>query len=379
MLHDLEGVFGLVANEKDVAVRVAGEVDRRRLEAQLQLALGDRKATLRQATAGLSWWRLGPLNDADVFRLPDLIALLGLQPHRDEIRLGKAGPFRRVAFFAATGSPSRTSLDDGGWGHGCSARLTPALPPPRPTRTTTSTSRPSNAIHPPQARRVVMAPSVSSPDGGKALPDTSTWAGPRRSPPAAHAVDADADLLVQDTRRSRRAQRTADPPSAKAPSPTGAAPPLDALAMMAIELREVRLELGQLRKELAAARQENDQLRRQLGSGRTPPSRPDPVRTVPTLHTPVRTAPSAVNAAAPALQDGATTVPSFPSASAHTPPASPVRPYSDPDRRAQEMLDQDEMMADAVHLGLHPRDVGSPDNRKVPRRAASAGAGRHDL
>ena len=48
-------------------------------------------------------------------------------------------------------------------------------------------------------------------------------------------------------------------------------PPLDALAMMAIELREVCLELGQLRKELAAARQENDQLRRQLGSGRTPP------------------------------------------------------------------------------------------------------------
>eukprot|EP00667_Euglena_gracilis_P003624 EG_transcript_3634 len=133
-VHDIQGVYGLVVTDKDAAIRVLGEADRPSIEAHVHLVLGDRKTTLHQATPDLRWWRLGPLEDADVFRIQELITLTGLTPHRGEVRLGSAGPFRRVAFFAATGTPKKTSLDDGSWGRSCAARLTPAAPPPRQPR-----------------------------------------------------------------------------------------------------------------------------------------------------------------------------------------------------------------------------------------------------
>ena len=45
-----------------------------------------------------------------------MVAATGLQPLRDELRVGAAGPFRRFVYFSSTGVPSRFSLDDGSWG-----------------------------------------------------------------------------------------------------------------------------------------------------------------------------------------------------------------------------------------------------------------------
>jgi hypothetical protein len=149
-------------------------------------------------------------------------------------------------------------------------------------------------------------------------------------------------------------QRTLPPP----PAARNAAPePSDALALMAAELREVRLELAQVRKELAAARLENDQLRLQLGKQLAPAPCPAPAHSTP-LHPSVSSSTAA----------GTT-----------TPPVSPTRPYSEPDALTFDVQAQDELMA-SVHLGVHPRDPqASPEGRKHPRRALSAGPGPHDL
>lgn len=157
-IHDMDGIFGLLVADRDVAIRIRDGAQRSELEARVKLVLKDRnvaKVLFHQATPNLRWWRLGPLEDADVFNLEALIVKTGLTEHRD-VRLGSSGPFRRVAYFAACGEPVRTSLDDGGWGRGCSAVLTPASPPPRPSAGRQSSDRP-----------------------GPALAANSSWGGPR--------------------------------------------------------------------------------------------------------------------------------------------------------------------------------------------------------
>ena len=130
-LHDLEGITGLLLAEKDIAVRISvgSGASAEIVQARLRAALADPQASVRQPTPGASWWRLGPLTDSDAHRVRQLIEMTGLQPLRDEVRFGGAGPFRRTVYFQATGQPTRTSLDDGGWG-ACAAKLAPATPPP---------------------------------------------------------------------------------------------------------------------------------------------------------------------------------------------------------------------------------------------------------
>jgi hypothetical protein len=155
-IKDMPGVFGLLPAEKDLAVRITEDADLRALQGHLGHLTGDVKASFRQATPGARWWRLGPLHEADLYRLKELIARTGLTLLRDEVRIAAAGPFRKAAFFAATGDPTSTSLDDGSWG-GLAAQLSKAEPPPRRPRTGTS----------------------SSP--GAALPSQAAWGGPRRT------------------------------------------------------------------------------------------------------------------------------------------------------------------------------------------------------
>jgi len=102
-VHDMESVWGLLVADRDAAIRVCNVAQQSELQARVKLALGDRHTTFHQATPDLHWWRLGPLEDADVFQLDAIIAKTGLTHHRD-LRLGSAGRFRRVAFFAARGS-----------------------------------------------------------------------------------------------------------------------------------------------------------------------------------------------------------------------------------------------------------------------------------
>ncbi len=97
-------------------MRVTEDADLRALQGHLGHLTGDVKAAFRQATPGARWWRLGPLHEADLYRLKELIARTGLTLLRDEVHIAAAGPFRKAAFFAATGDPTSTSLDDGSWG-----------------------------------------------------------------------------------------------------------------------------------------------------------------------------------------------------------------------------------------------------------------------
>ena len=157
-LHDVPGFYGLLADGKDLAIRVSEEADRTSIQAQVHLVVG--QTSVRTAEPGVRWWRLGPLTEAELWRVSDLITSLGLQQVRAELRLAKLGPFRNAVFFPARGQPSRTTLDDGSWSSS-EARLTPAEPPPRRKPTT-----------------------------GAALTSQSTWGGPRplvpssTSPPA---------------------------------------------------------------------------------------------------------------------------------------------------------------------------------------------------
>ena len=146
------GGFGLVADGKDLAVRVTQEANLESLQSQLRFVLDNQGAQFRRAEPGLRWWRLGPLSDAELWRVKTLIAQTGLQLVRAELRMARMGPFRSAVFFPATGQPVVTTLDDGSW-DGCEARLQLADPPPR--------RRPA----------------------GPALAPQSFWAGPRLSQP----------------------------------------------------------------------------------------------------------------------------------------------------------------------------------------------------
>ena len=93
-VHQLPGVYGLLPSSKDVAIRVSSEVDLVSLEAQVQFILGVEAAKFRRAVPGQRWWRFGPLTDAELWAVRDLVAQTGLVPLRDELRTARAGPFR---------------------------------------------------------------------------------------------------------------------------------------------------------------------------------------------------------------------------------------------------------------------------------------------
>ena len=72
-LKDFTGVVGLVIDGKDVALWVSGEADERALAAQLPFLLNDDRVQFRRAIHGLQWCRLGPLNEAELWRAETLV------------------------------------------------------------------------------------------------------------------------------------------------------------------------------------------------------------------------------------------------------------------------------------------------------------------
>ena len=77
-LKEVPGFFGLVVDGRDLAVRVSLGADRRLVNSQVQFVLGA-GTQLRSPVPGLRWWRLGPLTEAEVWVVKDLIAQTGLQ------------------------------------------------------------------------------------------------------------------------------------------------------------------------------------------------------------------------------------------------------------------------------------------------------------
>ena len=124
--------FGLLTGGKDVAVRVAPGADSAAMQQQVRFVLQRADVSLRRANPDARWWRLGPLTAAEVAAVRPLITSLGLMLEGDQVRFGVANHTRTrsFAFFAASGTPTATTLDDGGW-QSSEAALTPADPPPR--------------------------------------------------------------------------------------------------------------------------------------------------------------------------------------------------------------------------------------------------------
>ena len=251
-------VFGLLAASKDVAVRVSAEADMTTLQAELQFLLGDKEAKFRRATPGQRWWRFGPLRDAEMWCVRDLIARTGLVPMRDEMRTARAGPFRSFVYFAAAGTPSCMTLDDGSW-TSTEAFLQPADPPPR-----RGTS-------------------------GAALATKSAWGGPRRADTlqglSQPAAAAGAPRVVVPSPAGKRtvvfgSETFPELPKTVAPSAqklsrkarfggTGQlAPPVaaadDRLDKLLARTDELVAQNAALLAELGHMRRENAELRRQL-------------------------------------------------------------------------------------------------------------------
>ena len=131
-LHELPGFFGLLADNKDVAIRISDGTDRIAVQRHIAFVVGD-NVTVKSVEPGVRWWRLGPLTEAELWRVQDLIAATGLQSARPEIRQARLGPFRWAVYFPARGLPTKASFDDGSW-NSSAAQLTPAEPPPRQKR-----------------------------------------------------------------------------------------------------------------------------------------------------------------------------------------------------------------------------------------------------
>ena len=102
--------MGLLLAGKDVALRVDQKAKVAELQAQLGLSLGNPEERFRQAVKGQRWWRLGPLTEAESWQAMEMVRATGLEPLRGELRRARMGKWRHAVYFAAVGSPSRTSL-----------------------------------------------------------------------------------------------------------------------------------------------------------------------------------------------------------------------------------------------------------------------------
>ena len=281
-LQLVPGFYGLVATGKDLAVRVSHEADRLVIQSQVQFILGG-AAALRSAEPGLRWWRLGPLSDAEMWRVKDLIAETGLQLARADFRVARMGPFRSAVYFAASGEPARTSLDDGSWSSS-EARLSPAGPPPRQKgpgaaltpKSTWGGPRPVvSAASPPVAQPQAAAPPAGTfPELAQLSTPTVTFAA---SPGVLSNSVTFPPLVAADTTKSlgergkaarKRGGRGLDRSGtavATAPAVGGAASGSTAVEL---QLAALVAQVGALSQEIRELRRENVELRRQLDVAR---------------------------------------------------------------------------------------------------------------
>ena len=165
-VNGVRGFFGLYADGRDIGIRVSADVDRAAIKAQVEFVLGG-ATSLKSVEPGVRWWVLTHLTLAEMYRVQDMIASTGLRLARAELRVAEFGPFRRSVFFTASGQPSKTLLDNGGW-IGSEAKLFPADPPP---------PRKKNAALPPQSTwggpRPAAVPTVPQPSPAPAVAPVS--------------------------------------------------------------------------------------------------------------------------------------------------------------------------------------------------------------
>lgn len=104
-MHYQPGFMGLVADGGDLAVRMTLDANAEALQAQLRFAMREEAVAVRTAVPGMRWWRLGLLTDAELWRAKEMVAVVGLQPLNEEVRVSRMGPFRSCIYFAAVGQP----------------------------------------------------------------------------------------------------------------------------------------------------------------------------------------------------------------------------------------------------------------------------------
>ena len=271
-LREVPGVYGLLWDGKDLGVRVTEEADRRVIQSQVQFVLGA-DAQLRGRAAGVQWWKLGPLTEAELWDAKSLIGKTGLTLARDELRQARMGPFRFAVFFTATGDPRRWTLDDGSW-NSSEARLWKAEPPPRRKTTNgqaltpqstwggprTATSRPVDFEH-----SVTLDSSIFPPPVAVSTP--TVW-------PPLEATTSQPDMAIGNRgkpRPGRGSGRSSGKGSMAGSQPTvvrvshGAFESLGAPSaandLVALQLARLTQELQEMRKENAALRRQVEALR----------------------------------------------------------------------------------------------------------------------
>ena len=276
-LHELPGFFGLLADNKDVAIRMSAGADHAVLKRHIAFVVGD-NITMKSIEPGVRWWRLGPLTEAELWRVHDLITATGLQCVRPEVRKARMGPFRWAVFFPARGQPSTTTFDDGSW-NSSAAQLTPAEPPPRPKRTTGAALTPHSSWG--GARSVPAAPvhtGSAIPTAAHPFPAPASLATPTVQLGVAPVTVAPSPLASSPPVVSSHCTIMASGPGSRPPSrrrrndrqPAVAASttPVDPMAAMVAELAAVRRQLESLQSELRALRTENTSLQQQLAAAR---------------------------------------------------------------------------------------------------------------
>ena len=270
-LREVPGFFGLVGDGRDLGVRVSVEADRRLVQSQVEFVLGS-GSQLRSPVPGLRWWRLGPLTEAEAWHVKDLIAQTGLELARVDVRLARMGPFRLAAFFAATGTPVKTSFDDGSW-TSSAAKLSPAEPPPRrkpagpaltsqsmwagPRSAASPSAAPVSFPPPAQPSTPTVWPSASMPP-----PPPVSTAAPSAPQPSASGPPTAGGRGGRGGRARGRGGRAA---GSLLGDTAGGGPPTSGLEA---QVASLVAQLGVLTQEIRELRHENAELRRQLDLAR---------------------------------------------------------------------------------------------------------------
>ena len=251
-LRDEPHVFGLLPGGKDIAVRLTSGADSARLQQLVRFALHKTDITFRRTDPNTRWWRLGPLTAAEAAAaIRCLIENLGLHLDGDQIRFtsGNVTRTRCFAFFAASGTPTRRSLDDGSW-QSSQAQLEPADPPPRRPAVPRSAAP---SVHP------------KAPHPGPALLDQSVWPALSRQPPP--ATPAKATKAASPTSPPAPTVDTKPAAGRKGRRRRGSRDDVPAADHDREELRQL---IKELRLELQEMRRDNERLRQELAEARRP-------------------------------------------------------------------------------------------------------------
>ena len=214
-VQDMTGVVGLMVAAKDLAIRVTSEANIQHVQAQLRMVCN--QARLHTPVTGARWWCLERLEEQELWRIEELVCETGLQL-LGQVSRAKMSANRWKVFFRASGSPTKSQLDDGSWTSSAAVLVEAKPPTQRPTSGTSALSAASVWGGARKSMTAETPESSSSTSRPTSMSVRSVGGGPVSRPAEGQRAKQQPD--GQAGVRDRKQVRILTPPRAATPTPS---------------------------------------------------------------------------------------------------------------------------------------------------------------